>query len=160
VFPQVLGAIKGLWSDLPSGTRHVVTNALVDLWEANSYLLRPGVSRSYFVRVLAEDRGPRSQSTLLDIYSDPRSDNAVRRDVILAMANRRALWWLSGLIPKFRDMESASQRRAFLAAGPVMTEESEFFLKRVRRSLSPLELMVSDWAAACKKADESWTPPI
>ena len=160
LFPQVMGAIRGLWSDLSDECRSLVVESISSLLEENSYLLRPGVSRAYAVRVLAADDGATSESALVRLYTDPHSDVLVRRDIILAMARRRSLWWLSDLIPKFNSLESPMQRRAFLASTQVMTEEAAFFIKRSSRSFTPLEHLTLNWAIQERKLDDVWTPPI
>ncbi len=160
VLPQTLGSIKGLWADTQPVARAAIVASVVELLDANSYLFRPGVSRAYAVRVLAEDRTPASEAALASIFSDPQSDTLVRRDVILAMAARGGLWWLSDLMQRFRDLQSGWERRAFLAATQVMTEEAGHFLRKNRKGLSEFELLVLDWAIEHRKADENWTPPI
>ena len=159
LFPQVMGALRGLWDDLSSPAREAVVESVAALVETNSYLLIPGVSRAYSVRVLAADDSARSESALLDLWADPQSDPSVRRDVIVAMARRRSLWWLSSLIPNFQAL-GGPERRAFLAATQVMTEEAEFFIRRSRKSFTALEQLTLDWAASERHGNNEWTPPI
>lgn len=76
------------------------------------------------------------------------------------MANRGARWWLSGLLGSFEDLRSPGERRAFLVSTAVMVEEAELFLRRRRRSLTPLESLAADWAQRCRSSDPTWKPPI
>jgi hypothetical protein len=160
VLPQTLASIKGLWNETQPVARAAIVATLVELCDANSYLLQTGVSRAYAVRVLAEDRTPPSEAALVSLYADPQSNPLVRRDVILAMASRGALWWLSDLMQRFQDLPSGWERRAFLASTQVMTEEAGHFLRKARRSLSPFDALTLEWAIDHRKADENWTPPI
>jgi hypothetical protein len=160
VYPQVMGAIKGLWNDLTVTARGRVTEELVRLQANNSYLLRPGISRAYTVRVLAGDDSQESEQALVALYNDPGSDAAVRRDVILAMAGRKAHWWLSGLLGNFDNLRSPAERRAFLISTAVMTEEAKHFLRRRRKSLSDLENLTCDWARSKHDNDSEWIPAI
>ena len=160
VMPQTMAAIKGLWADLTPTTRAVIVEKIQQLQMSDSYLLRPGVTRSYVVRILAEDRTIESELVLSNIFDDRNSDDLVRRDVILAMAARSCHWWLSDRLQRFGELRSSWERRAFLAATQVMTEEAIFFVNKIRNSLTPFELLTLDWAAAHKKAMPTWTPPI
>jgi Reverse transcriptase (RNA-dependent DNA polymerase) len=160
VLPQTLAAIRGLWDDVQPVAQQAVVGQLVSLWEQNSYLLHPGVTRSYAVRLLGMDSTRTSDAILDSIFRDSSTDALVRRDVILAMARRRGLWWLSNLMQRFGDLQSGWERRAFLAATPVMTEEATHFVRKTERSLTEFESLVLSWARDHHKADINWLPPL
>ena len=160
MLPQTLAAIRGLWDDVQPVAQQAVVGQLVDLWERKSYLLLPGVTRSYAVRLLGADATHTSEVSLVSIFRDADTDALVRRDVILAMARRRCLWWLSDLMQQFGALQSGWERRAFLAATPVMTEEATHFVRKTERSLSEFERLVLSWARDHYKADNNWLPPL
>ena len=60
---------------------------------------------------------------------------------------------------RFREL-SGWERRAFLAATAVMTEEASHFLSKTERSLTEFEKLVLAWAKDHRKADSSWVPPL
>jgi Reverse transcriptase (RNA-dependent DNA polymerase) len=99
--------------------------------------------------------------TARDDYQTLRKETRspmLRTDIILTMAKWRATYWLSDLKTNFRNL-SPPERRAFIIASYVLTDEGSHWREFIKPKLSPLEILVRDWAAQ-KSQIKTWSVPI
>jgi hypothetical protein len=127
------------------------------LVKERSHAMQIDLTLSYAVRLLSCAAGPENEETLNRVFKET-SSISIRRDIILAMARWKAWYWLSDLRGNFRTL-SPAERRAFLVASYVLTDEGKHWRDHIKQELSPFELIVRSWASEKVQAP-GWSVPI
>ena len=83
----------------------------------------------------------------------------VRRDAILAMANLGNWFWLADQIRNFRFV-SPLEQHCFVMASYFMSDHGKHWRDHIKGALTPVELVIRDWAAAKKTSDPAWQVPL
>src|SRR5581483_6528457 len=100
---------------------------------------------AYLVRLLADHRTDLNERTLSRLYNAPhgftgQTSPVINRDIVVAMANWRANYWLSNL--KNTGSITVAHpwvRRAFCVAAPTLGDEGQFWYRANSRGLSDLD---------------------
>jgi hypothetical protein len=157
IYGNVLMVAKSVFFDLKSETRKKIIDYVRGLVSSKSHVLQVELNLAYAVRLLSCEDGPENQEILNRVYKETRSI-PIRRDIILAMARWHAWYWLSNLRSDFRTL-SPAERRAFLIASYVLTDEGKHWREHIGPELSPFEHLVRTWASE-KVPIADWSPPL
>jgi hypothetical protein len=148
---------KALYPELKEETKHTIIAKVGQLIADKSHVVQGELNLAYSIRLIAESQGPELEELLNKIYSSTKS-SILRRDIILVMAKWKAWYWLSNLRTEFRTL-SAAERRAFIIASYVLTDEGKHWRNHIERELSPFELLLKKWASE-KSQLPTWSVPI
>jgi hypothetical protein len=148
---------KSLFKDLKVETQNSLIEKIAQLIKSKSHVVQAELNLAYAIRVIAESQGPELEELLHGVYAETKS-STLRRDIILVMAKWRAWYWLSNLRSEFRTL-GAAERRAFIVASYVMTDEGKHWRNHIEPELSPFELLIKKWAAE-KSQLPAWSVPI
>jgi hypothetical protein len=157
VYANVLVVAKHLFGELSSTTQRAIVSYVADLLRTKSHVVRVDLNTVYAVRLLSCVQSPENEELLNRLYSETRSV-LLRRDIILAMAKWRAWYWLSDLRASFRTLTPA-ERRSFLVASYVLTDEGKHWRDHISPELSPFETIVRRWASE-KVQQPGWDIPL
>lgn len=157
VYANVLLVAKAVFDELKTETRLKVIKYVRQLIVEKSHVLQVELNLAYAVRLISCTDGPENEEVLNRLYKDTRSI-LIRRDIILAMAKWRAWYWISDLRADFRTLGPA-ERRAFLVASYVLTDEGKHWREHIAPELSPMENLVKKWASE-KIQLTNWSIPL
>jgi hypothetical protein len=157
IYSNVLWVARTLWDELRPETQSKVIKHVRNLVRAKSHVMQVDINVSYAVRLLSCFAGPENEDTLNRVFKEA-SSISIRRDIILAMAKWKAWYWLSDLRPNFRTL-SPAERRAFVIASYVLTDEGRHWRDHIAPELSPFEKVVKAWASE-KIQINGWSIPL
>jgi hypothetical protein len=157
IYANVLLVAKAVFDELKPGVRLKVIQHVRKLIVEKSHVLQVELNLAYAVRLISCADGPENEEVLNRLYKGTRSIS-IRRDIILAMAKWRAWYWLSDLRADFRTL-SPAERRAFLIASYVLTDEGKHWRDHIAPELSPLEELVKTWASE-RMPVAGWSVPL
>jgi hypothetical protein len=157
IFPSVMMLIKGVISYLDTNTKERVFEVLRMLINTGSYITRVPVNLAFAIRVLALDLSDETDEVFGRLYRET-SSMMLRRDIILAMAKRNGDYWISDRRKHFYNLNSW-ERRALLIASFILEDEGSHWRKKIKRELSPMELLAIEWANE-KKNSGGWEVPL
>jgi hypothetical protein len=157
VYFNVLISAREVFGRLDDDTQNAILDHVRGLIEAQSRVMVVDLNVQYAVRLLAQKQSEEREITLAKIYRESEND-AVRRDIILAMARWKNWHWLSDLKNRFRTL-SDMERRAFIIASYGLGDEGEHWRKHLKREFGDFEILARDWAKA-KFADAGWVVPL
>lgn len=115
----------------------------------NSHVVRTDIIRAYLVRLFSKKHLAENEDTLQRLYADTQSE-LIRRDVILVMAKWRVGYWLSDKKNYFNTF-GPWERRAFIVASYMMTEEGKHWREHTKRTFLDAEKLVQSWASVKKQ---------
>jgi hypothetical protein len=157
IYSNILWVVTTLYEDLPEASRKLIIEHVRKLVNANSQVTGIELNLSYAVRLLSCSEGPENEETLNRVFKATTSI-AIRRDIILAMARWRAWAWLSDLKNSFRTL-SPMERRAFIVASYVMSDEGKHWRQHISPELSSFEDLVKQWASE-RIQQTGWRIPV
>jgi hypothetical protein len=157
IYSNVLWVVKILYDELADEMKEKVIQHVRKLVKERSHAMQIDLTLSYAIRLLSCSAGPENEETLNRVFKET-SSITVRRDIILAMAKWKAWYWLSDLRSSFRTL-SPAERRAFLVASYVLTDEGRHWRDHIKQELSPFELLVRTWASE-KVQISGWSVPV
>jgi hypothetical protein len=158
VFPTVALVLKSISPDLGESARTEVAQAFRALIRTGSYITQVPTNLAYAVRVISLDPSEEATTVLAQIYAREGVNVLVKRDVLLAMAKRRARFWLSPIAKQFGKL-SSWERRALIPASFVLGDEGEHWRRNVRRQLNFVDRAFRDWVAE-KNNGRRWEIPL
>jgi hypothetical protein len=150
--------IKSVLPELESNTKELVFNRLRQLLSAESYMLMVPAHLAYTVRLIAHDHSEEGDELLARIYSQSTSAS-IKRDVILAMANRGADYWISDLKNRFSLLSPWERISTIIASYVLPGDEGNHWRKNTRDGFSDFENLVECWADE-RTASTGWKIPI
>lgn len=156
VYPSIMLLLKGSIDDMGESTKKQVFYRLRELINAESYIVLVPTHLAFSVRVLAHDKSEEADEVLANIYEKTRS-SAVRRDVIIAMANKSADFWVSDIRKNFNTV-TEWERSALVAASFILGDEGEHWRKSIKFSLQPMQKLIFDWSEGRHKAGYGGVP--
>lgn len=165
VAPQVMLAVKASVEDLESDAEYVtnIQGRIRNLVESDHYVSKIDLNLAYMVRVLAMRPSEANVDLLIQLFKQPHGFSntpsiIVQRDVVLAMARWDARFWLSDLKNSFANLHPWV-KRAFLISSYSLGDEGKHWRDSVKKSLSPYELIIRDWASQ-RVASSGWMVPL
>jgi hypothetical protein len=157
VYYNVLISAKDAFNSLSEPAKESVLSHIRKLIQDQSRIMVIDLNLQYAIRLLSMQKSDETRVLFAQLFRTDRNE-AVKRDIILALARWGDWHWLSDLRVRFRTLSDV-ERRAFVVASFGLGDEGEHWRRHVRRELSPDEAMVRDWAAA-KTADTNWQIPL
>jgi hypothetical protein len=157
VLPTVLILLRQLLGDLDDEQQSRVFHSLRFLLESRSHIALVPTNLAFIVRLLAYDPDRSTDKLLVAIYGQ-RADMMIKRDVVLAMARRKARYWLSPLLKRFNEL-TPWERRAALVASYALGDEGSHVRQRVRPRLNDVERLFGEWVAR-KNSGLPWDIPV
>lgn len=158
VFASILSVVRQVFDELSPETKARIIEQLLKMLKDGSHVLRAQVILGFAVRVLALFPSAAVQTSLVELYNNPRTNSLVRRDIILAMARLGGWHWLSDRRVSFRTM-SPFERRAFIIASYTLKDEGRHWRKYISKEWTPAERLVRDWAAN-RSSLNGWSIPL
>ena len=156
VFPTVMRLLRELFFDLPGDIRLYISEQIRKLFSEDSGLLTLKLNISYALRVLAQDHSHENEALLSQLYPKIQ-DRMVRRDIILIMANWNCVHWISDVKSRFTSLD-VWERRAFIVASYILTDEGKHWRKSMKDSFTPIEKLFEKWEGDRKNAGKSGVP--
>lgn len=157
VYFNVLISTKEVFPRLGEQTQDYILQHIRKLVIEQSRAMVVDLNLQYAVRLLSLKYQEESRLLLAKVFREDRND-AVKRDIILALARWRDWHWLSDLKNRFRVLSDV-ERRAFLIASFGLGDEGRHWRHHLRREFSPVESLVRDWADQ-KCALNNWQIPL
>jgi hypothetical protein len=158
VFPTVAILLRAVLEDLSEAIVQHVFLKLRELVRDNSHIIMVPTNAVYTARLLAVDPDEESDSLLLQMYRGSNSDEMLKRDVIYAMAKRRAHYWLSETLKRHSQLTSW-ERRAVLAASYTLGDEGKFWRKQREKELNLVDRAFARWVASMNNGGP-WEMPL
>ena len=158
VFPTVALVLKSVLPNLTKSAQEEVFSAFRTLITAGSYVTLVPTNLAYAVRVIALDPTEDATKVLAHIYTEPRANVLVKRDVILAMAKKKVKFWLSDLIKKF-DLTSSWEKSALVVASFALGDEGHHWRRHTVPRLNAVDADFAKWVAS-KNNGRQWEIPL
>lgn len=146
VYPSIMLLVRGIIGDMAGSARDSLLGKLRQLVASGAYAVQVPTHLAHTVRVLAYDNSPEADEVLASIYRDT-SSAAIRRDVILAMAKRRATFWVSDMRRRFATV-TPWERTALIVGSYSLGDEGAHWRKSLKGQLTPMQQLVVDWMAS------------
>lgn len=157
VYYNILITAKDVFNKLGSQTQEFVLAHVGNLIRNQARVMAIDLNIQYAIRLLSMRFSDSRSAILSGIFRSDRNE-AVKRDVILALAKWGDWHWLSDLKNRFRAL-SDLERRAFIIASYGLGDEGIHWRKHLRHEFSPIEQVVRDWAG--EKSDApGWVIPL
>jgi len=156
IFPSIMLLLKGCIEEMGATSRESVFIKLRELISTQSYIITVPTHLAYSIRILAYDKSEEAEEILASVYNSTESPS-IRRDIILAMAKKKADYWISDVRKTFRTMSEA-ERTAVLISSYILGDEGEHWRSSVKTLISPMQKLVMQWAGERKKAGNSEVP--
>jgi len=157
VYYNILITAKDVFSELGDQAQEFVLEHVENLIRNQSRVMAIDLNVQYAVRLLSMSFSDSRSALLSGIFRSDKND-AVKRDVVLALAKWGDWHWLSDLKTRFRSL-SDLERRAFIIASYGLGDEGDHWRNHLRREFSPIENVVRLWAAE-KSGSPGWTIPL
>lgn len=158
IFSGVLTVAKSVFSELSPKAQIKIHQAVVDLIEGDSHVLRVDLNLAFALRLLSCRHSPEAEAAIAKIYKHSNSSALLRRDIILIMAKWKNWYWLSDLRANFRSM-SPSEKRAFIVGSYALRDEGKHWRQHTSGEFSPFEQLVQIWASE-KNNQPGWSIPL
>lgn len=143
VFVMVMLAVRGVYDELEDTGMDFVDDALLGIYENRPHLLSVELNLSYFIQALSAGNTGRKQEILIELFDKP-SSHLIRRQIIQIMARWECHYWLSDIKQKYGGL-SEWEKRAFILASYVLGDEGRHWRRNIRRTWTPMDLIVRDW---------------
>jgi hypothetical protein len=157
VYYNVLITTKEVFNRLTPETQDGIIRHLRKLIEEQSRVMVIDLNLQYAIRVLAMKYHEESRLLFAGLFRSPRNE-AIKRDIIIALARWRDWHWLSDLKNRFRQLSDV-ERRGFAIASFGLGDEGQHWRRHVRREFSPMEELVRDWSEK-KHQIGDWQIPL
>ncbi|MFE0016538.1 RNA-directed DNA polymerase [Mesorhizobium sp. NPDC059054] len=156
-FASVLVLMDSVIDSMTVEGRRKIIDAILELINKESYLLRADTHMCYAIRVLAHENMPETIGALQQLY-ETRLSPIVRRDIILILARWNEWYWISDLRNKFRSL-SGAERRAFIVASHALKDEGRHWRQSTKREFDPFEKLIAEWADS-RTQTPNWRIPV
>src|SRR5262249_1917186 len=93
-----------------------------------------------------------------ELFARPDADVLLKRDIIIAMAKRKARYWLSPLAKEYVRL-TPWERRALLPASFVLGDEGQHWRKKVKPQLNTVDKAYLEWVSQ-KNNGRVWDIPL
>ena len=143
VFVTVMRTVKSVYDDIEEEGQNFIDQALVDLYEANSYLLSVELHLAYYVQLLSKRASTRKEEIMVEIH-DRHTSPLLRRIVALTMANWNCHYWISDVKPNYTSA-SEWERRAMILSSYCLGDEGKHWRTNTKKSWDKIELLIRDW---------------
>lgn len=158
VFPTVVIVLRTLLPEVSPSVKDEVLRQVRELVRTRSYIVEVPANLAFALRLLAQDLSEETTVLLADLYHRPRTDMMLKRDILLAMARRRADYWLSDILKRF-EILSPWEKRALIIASYLLGDEGKHWRDRVRPTLSPVDQAFMRWVGS-KNSGRIWELPL
>lgn len=145
IFPKLMMVLRGLYSELDVPTQDLIDNSLAHLVAAESHIIKVDLNLAYLVQVMRQRCTQRTEALFVRLFKQNTSA-LIRREIIVAWIGWQHNHSLSDLKKHFKGL-SKWERRAFIVASFILTDEGKFWRNHNNESFDPSEVMVRDWFA-------------
>lgn len=140
VFSTMMIVIKSLIEELEPNTKEEVFKSLKNLYSTESYIVRIPIHQAFTIRLFAYDVSEETDTILNSIYK--KSDSSmVKRDVILAMAQRNADYWISDIRKKYMHLTNW-EKRAVLVSSYTLADEGKHWRQNTKKDLDKFNTLI------------------
>lgn len=153
VFPTVMIVLRQVTCELSDDVRQQLFKVVRGLIESESYICRVPVNLAFAVRVLALDNSEETDAALVQKYTNTAA-MMIRRDIILVLAMHNVDCWISDCLKKFSS-HALWEKRALIVASYILEDEGKHWRDRIKRTLSPFDRLILEWAAEAKSNGKS-----
>lgn len=143
VIVSVLRLVRGIYKGLPELAKSYADEFLVGLYRNNSFLLSLELHQAFYVQALAQGHSQEKEQILVDMY-DRSASSLVRRQIIFAMIDLEALYWLRDAKQQY-GASTEWEKRAFLVCSYWLGDEGSHWLNHLKAGLNPSQKLVRDW---------------
>ena len=158
VFPTIAILLKRISSDIDSEALKIAYAKLREMLRLQSHVILVPTNLAFIVRLLAYDDDEESDSLLIQVYERSGVSPTIRRDVLLAMARRRAGYWLSDKLHHFVEV-TPWERRALIVASYSLGDEGRHWRSNNRSQRNEIEELFLKWVAD-KNNGKNWEIPL
>jgi hypothetical protein len=158
VFPTIAILLKRLIDDVDKNTAKKIFSRLRKLLRDQSHVILVPNNLAFVVRLLAYDDDDASEALLIQAYERSDINANIKRDVLLAMARRKAGYWLSEKLHRFVDV-TPWERRALIVASYILGDEGKHWRSNTRAHRNAIEEKFSTWVAD-KNNGKVWEIPL
>lgn len=159
IFSIVATAFRKIRSEIDEDARDLFFRRVRELLQNRSPLIGATGTLAFAIRVLADDASQEAETILDAISKRPDRTPLIEREVVLAMARRRAQYWLSDLKSRFSSVTNPWARRALLAGSFVLGDEGSKWRGSTKRHLQPYDIAFLDWVSE-KNNGKKWELPL
>lgn len=143
VFVTVMRAIRSVYDELEEEEKNFVDLALVNLYDAKSYLLSVELHLAYYIQLLSKQSSTRKEEILVEIY-DEHTSTLLRRLVILAMTQWKCHYWISDVKQNY-TASTEWERRAMILGSYCLGDEGRHWRDNTKKSWNEIELLIREW---------------
>ncbi|QZN85788.1 RNA-directed DNA polymerase [Cellulomonas sp. C5510] len=156
VLPQTLLAVPESLDGLDGALVDRVHDRIRTMIANEHYLAQVELNRWYMLRVLATRHTVENEIAIARHYE--AAPPGIQRDIVLTLARWGALHWLSDLKNRIGQAHPWV-RRAFIVASYRLGDEGQHWRAATKSTMSPMEKLVRDWAAA-RVNRSGWEIPL
>jgi hypothetical protein len=149
--------LRQLFADMNPVPQSNVCTAIRQLLKVNSHITRVPTNLAYALQLLGHDSDPETERLLVDRYAHGPTDMMLKRDITLAMARRRASYWLSQQLRRYSELTPWEQR-ALLVASYVLGDEGRHWRQSIQAQLSAVNRAFLGWLGR-KNSGRAWDIP-
>jgi len=158
VFPTVMILLRTILPELRDTTRTYLFAKFRELVRDDSHIVLVPTNLAFVVRLLALDPDSEADALLIQTYDRPAVNMMIKRDILLAMARKRATYWLSPALQQFSTI-TPWQKRSLLVASYVLGDEGKHWRRRVEHQLGEVDKRFLTWVGG-KNNGGIWEIPL
>lgn len=143
VFVTILRLVRSVYGVLLDKDKDFIDNVLIMLHQQESPLLSVDLNLSYFIQVLGQRKSQPKEELLVELF-ESHHNPLLRRLIILVLADWECHYWLTSLRKRFPGF-SSWERRAFILASYILTDEGRHWRQSTMNSWSEMDLLIGDW---------------
>jgi hypothetical protein len=158
IFPTIAILLRQTLPNISDEVQNIVFDTLRLLIRTKSHIMLVPANLCYTIRILGSDRSEDTDALLIELYSQPKNDMMIKRDILLAMTRRRVDYWLSSRLKQFATV-TPWEKRALIVASYVLSDEGSHWRRRVKDELSEVDASFLEWTAE-KFNGRTWEIPF
>lgn len=157
VFPTVSIMLRRLLDDMEPATRIEVFSYIRELVKNHSHIILVPTNLTFAIRILAHDTSEDVEPLLIALHNSPGLDMMAKRDIIIAMTRRRAVYWISDVLRRYSIL-TPWEKRALIVASYIMGDEGRHWRDKMKEQLSAVDAEFMKWVGT-KYNGRIWDVP-
>jgi len=154
VFPSVMLLCRAIISEIDDESKNLIFDDLKQLLKNNSYIIKVPINLMYAIRILAHDKSDEADFALTQVYKN-QSNPIINAEIILALAQHDADFWISDKLKSFSSL-SRWEKRSLLISSYILGDEGRHWRNKIKKELPEIDLLLNKWFSQRYKNNNGW----
>lgn len=154
VFPSVMLLCRAIISEIDDESKNLIFDDLKQLLKNNSYIIKVPINLMYAIRILAHDKSDEADFALTKVYKT-QSNPIINAEIILALAQHDADFWISDKLKSFSSL-SRWEKRSLLISSYILGDEGRHWRNKIQKELPEIDLLLNKWFSQRYKNNNGW----